>query len=107
MSSQSKGDTSAIRNDSSPEQPVGPLATKAGFGSDIVAETLRALDLPYIALNPGASYRGLHDSIVNYLGNKSPEMLLCLHEEHAIHIAQGYAKVTDKTMPPPSIPTSA
>jgi thiamine pyrophosphate-dependent acetolactate synthase large subunit-like protein len=98
MSSQSKGDTSAIRNDSSPEQPVGPLATKAGFGSDIVAETLRALDLPYIALNPGASYRGLHDSIVNYLGNKSPEMLLCLHEEHAIHIAQGYAKVTDKTM---------
>ena len=55
MSSQSKGDTSAIRNDSSPEQPVGPLATKAGFGSDIVAETLRALDLPYIALNPGAS----------------------------------------------------
>ncbi len=54
--------------------------------------------LTYIALNPGASYRGLHDSIVNYLGNKNPEMLLCLHEEHAIHIAQGYAKVTDKPM---------
>jgi len=90
-----------IRNraeDSGREEPQGPLATRAGFGSDVVAETLRALDLPYIALNPGASYRGLHDSIVNYLGNKQPEMLLCLHEEHCIHIAQGYAKVTDKTM---------
>jgi acetolactate synthase-1/2/3 large subunit len=86
------------RNDLSREEPKGPLATKAGFGSDVIAETLRDLDLTYIALNPGASYRGLHDSIVNYLGNKNPEMLLCLHEEHAIHIAQGYAKVTDKPM---------
>lgn len=86
------------RNDSGREEPQGPLATKAGFGSDVVAETLSALDFPYIALNPGASYRGLHDSIVNYLGNKQPEMLLCLHEEHAIHIAQGYAKVTNKPM---------
>ena len=86
------------RNDLSREEPAGPLAAKAGFGSDVVAETLRDMDLTYIALNPGASYRGLHDSIVNYLGNKNPEMLLCLHEEHAIHIAQGYAKVTDKPM---------
>lgn len=86
------------RDYSGREEPQGPLAKKAGFGSDVVAETLRDLDLPYIALNPGASYRGLHDSIVNYLGNKNPEMLLCLHEEHAIHIAQGYAKVTDKPM---------
>ena len=86
------------RNDLSREEPKGPLATKAGFGSDVIAETLRDMDLTYIALNPGASYRGLHDSIVNYLGNKNPEMLLCLHEEHAIHIAQGYAKVTDKPM---------
>lgn len=90
--------TRDLRNDTGRELPEGPLATKAGFGSDIVAETLRALDLPYIALNPGASYRGLHDSIVNYLGNTKPEMLLCLHEEHAIHIAQGYAKVTGKPM---------
>lgn len=58
----------------------GPLGN-ALFGSDIVAETLRALDIPDIALNPGASYRGLHDSIVNYLGNKAPQMLLCPHEE--------------------------
>ena len=71
---------------------------RAGFGSDVVAETLRALDIPYIALNPGASYRGLHDSLVNYLGNERPQMLLCLHEESAVAIAHGYAKVTGKAM---------
>jgi thiamine pyrophosphate-dependent acetolactate synthase large subunit-like protein len=70
----------------------------AGFGSDVVADALRALDIPYIALNPGASYRGLHDSLVNYLGNERPQMLLCLHEESAVAIAHGYAKVTGKAM---------
>lgn len=68
------------------------------FGSDIIAETLEALDLPYIALNPGASYRGLHDSLVNHLGNRAPQMLLCLHEEHAVALAHGYAKVTGRAM---------
>src|SRR6202008_4479851 len=69
-----------------------------GWGSDVAAETLRALQIPYIALNPGASYRGLHDSIVNYLGNETPQMLLCLHEEVAVSIAHGYSKVTGKAM---------
>src|SRR5215210_2330295 len=59
---------------------------------------LRALDIPYLALNPGASYRGLHDSIVNYLGNTRPQMLLCLHEEAAVAIAHGYAKASGKMM---------
>jgi thiamine pyrophosphate-dependent acetolactate synthase large subunit-like protein len=73
-------------------------ATAAAFGSDVVAETLRALRIPYIALNPGASYRGLHDSIVNFLGNEQPQILLCLHEESAVAIAHGYAKVTGRAM---------
>src|SRR5687768_5927706 len=76
-----------------------PYGTNApAFGSDVVAETLSQLDIPYIALNPGASYRGLHDSIVNFLGNEQPQMLLCLHEEAAVAIAHGYAKVTGKAM---------
>ncbi len=54
--------------------------------------------IPYIALNPGASFRGLHDSLVNFLGNRDPQMLLCLHEEHAVAIAHGYAKVTGRPM---------
>ncbi len=80
------------------ERPVAAGANAAAFGSDVVAETLRALDIPYIALNPGASFRGLHDSLVNFLGNERPQMLLCLHEEAAIAIAHGYAKVTGRAM---------
>src|SRR5688572_26189564 len=76
-----------------------PYGTNApAFGSDVVADTLSQLDIPYIALNPGASYRGLHDSLVNYLGNEQPQMLLCLHEESAVAIAHGYAKVTGRAM---------
>src|SRR5262249_31008126 len=80
------------------ERPIGPLAPDARFGSDVAADTLRALDIPYIALNPGASFRGLHDSLVNRLGNERPTMLLCLHEEHAVAIAHGWAKVTGRAM---------
>jgi len=80
------------------ERPLPSGANAPAFGSDIIADTLRALDIPYIALNPGASYRGLHDSLVNHLGNARPQMLLCLHEEHAVAIAHGYAKVTGRAM---------
>src|SRR6202163_1830630 len=80
------------------ERPTPAGANAPGFGSDVIADALRSLDIPYIALTPGASYRGLHDSIVNYLGNSSPQMLLCLHEEAAVAIAHGYAKVTGKAM---------
>ncbi len=80
------------------ERPTPAGANAPGFGSDVIAEALSSLDIPYIALTPGASYRGLHDSIVNYLGNSKPQMLLCLHEEAAVAIAHGYAKVTGKAM---------
>lgn len=80
------------------EQPTAAGINAPQFGSDVIADALRALDIPYIALNPGASYRGLHDSLVNYLGNTAPQMLLCLHEEAAVAIAHGYAKVTGKAM---------
>ena len=94
MNKQSKPETGAAQV----EQPIPAGVNAPGFGSDVVAETLRALDIRYVALNPGASYRGLHDSLVNYLGNEKPQMLLCLHEESAVAIAQGYAKVTGRAM---------
>src|ERR1700742_3928972 len=87
-----KIDTAAV------ERPIPSGTNAADFGSDVVAEVLRDLDIPYIALNPGASYRGLHDSLVNHIGNAAPQMLLCLHEEAAVAIAHGYAKVTGKAM---------
>jgi thiamine pyrophosphate-dependent acetolactate synthase large subunit-like protein len=68
------------------------------WGSDAVAEMLRRLEVPFVSLNPGASYRGLHDSLVNYLGNETPQLVLCLHEEHAVAVAHGYAKVTGRPM---------
>ncbi|MBV8791000.1 MAG: thiamine pyrophosphate-binding protein [Pseudolabrys sp.] len=83
---------------SSLDRPVPAGVNEAGFGSDVVADALRATKIPYLALNPGASYRGFHDSIVNYLGNTQPQMLLCLHEESAVAIAHGYAKVTGQAM---------
>ena len=79
------------------ERPL-PAEAAGSWGSDSVADVLRALGIPYIALNPGSSYRGLHDSIVNHLGNDRPQMLLCLHEESAVALAHGWAKVTGRPM---------
>jgi acetolactate synthase-1/2/3 large subunit len=52
-------------------------------------------------LNPGSSFRGIHDSLVNYeSGTKpNPEIILCCHEEIAVAVAHGYAKATGKIMP--------
>jgi thiamine pyrophosphate-dependent acetolactate synthase large subunit-like protein len=72
--------------------------TTAAWGSDAIAELLRALEIPYIALTPGASFRGLHDSLVNHLGNTRPELLLCVHEESAVALAHGYARVTGRPL---------
>jgi thiamine pyrophosphate-dependent acetolactate synthase large subunit-like protein len=79
------------------EKPLPSEGTSL-WGSDAIAEAIRSLDIPYVALNPGSSYRGLHDSLVNKLGNEKPQMLLCLHEEAAVAIAHGWAKVTEKPM---------
>lgn len=80
------------------DSPTPSTPADTVYGSDAIASVLRTLDIPFIALNPGASYRGLHDSIVNYLGNKTPQMILCLHDEHAVSIAQGYFKASDRMM---------
>jgi thiamine pyrophosphate-dependent acetolactate synthase large subunit-like protein len=80
------------------DRPLPSAPSNRVWGSDAIAAMLRELDIPYIALNPGSSYRGLHDSIVNYLGNTRPRMLLCLHEESAVALAHGYAKVTGRPL---------
>src|ERR687885_1756053 len=78
----------------------GPAAYPHGprrYGSDIISDLLQQFEIPYAALNPGSSYRGLHDSIVQR-GSNQPEMILCQHEEIAVQIAHGYAKATEKPM---------
>ncbi len=79
------------------DRPI-PSEITTYYGSDAIADMMRKLDTPYVALNPGSSFRGLHDSLVNYLGNRDPQILLCLHEEHAVAIAHGWAKVTGKPL---------
>lgn len=69
-----------------------------GWGSDVVAEMLRRLGIKYVCVNPGSSFRGLHDSLINYLGNEKPTMLLALHEQSVVAIAHGYAKVKREPM---------
>ena len=87
----------AVSQPPAAEKPVTAPAT-SWWASDTIAATLRALDVPYIALVPGASYRGLHDSLVNFLGNERPQMLVCLHEEHTVAIAHGYYRVCGRMM---------
>ena len=68
-----------------------------GWQSDVIVDLIKQYDFEYITLNPGASFRGLHDSLVNY-GKNDPQMMLCNHEEIAVQIAHGYAKATGKPM---------
>jgi thiamine pyrophosphate-dependent acetolactate synthase large subunit-like protein len=78
--------------------PIPSTPDTTVWCSDAIADMLRALDIPYVLLNPGASFRGLHDSIVNHLGNEKPQMIVVLHEEHAVAIAHGYTKVAGKPL---------
>ena len=80
------------------DRPEGKPDESVAWGSDVAAQMLRRFGIPFISLNPGASYRGLHDSLVNHLGNERPGILLCLHEDHSVAIAHGYAKATGEPM---------
>ncbi len=88
----------SLQADRGTESPPAPVDQRIGWGSDVVAQMLRRLDVPFIALTPGASFRGLHDSLVNHLGNTAPQIILCLHEEHTVAIAQGFAKASSRAM---------
>jgi acetolactate synthase-1/2/3 large subunit len=67
-------------------------------GSDFMVDVLKSLGFEYIASNPGSSFRGLHESVINYGGNQAPEFITCCHEESAIGMAHGYAKIEGKPM---------
>src|SRR6266540_1383290 len=67
------------------------------YGSDVIVELMQRFGIQYASLNPGSTFRGLHDSIVNYGGN-NPEIITCQPEESAVQIAHGYARVTGQPM---------
>ena len=65
-------------------------------GSDFMVDVIKSLGFEYICSNPGSSFRGLHESIINYGGNRNPEFLTCCHEESSVAMGQGYFKIEGK-----------
>jgi acetolactate synthase-1/2/3 large subunit len=84
--------------DDTSKAPVsGIKKSNKRYQSDVVVDMIKRYGFEHIALNPGASYRGLHDSLVNY-GENDPPMMLCTHEKIAVQIAHGYARHSGKPM---------
>jgi len=87
----------AIPAESDPTGAVEVL-TSDRPGSDFMIDVFKSLGFEYMAANPGSSFRGLHESLVNYGGNKAPEFITCTHEELSVSLAHGYAAVTGKPL---------
>ena len=81
-----------------PPGDVQVIAADERSGSDFMVDVLKSLDFDYICANPGSSFRGLHESIINYGGNFSPELVTCLHEESSVAMAHGYFKAAGKPL---------
>jgi len=77
-----------------PEDPV----IQSSCGSDYMVDVIKSLGLEYITTNPASSFRGLHEALVNYGGNSAPELLTCTHEEIAVAMGHGYAKIEGKPL---------
>jgi thiamine pyrophosphate-dependent acetolactate synthase large subunit-like protein len=67
-------------------------------GADFMVDVLKSLEFDYVCANPGSSFRGLHESLVNYGGNSRPELITCCHEESSVAMAHGYAKIEGKPL---------
>src|SRR3954470_12153242 len=73
---------------------VKPIAGRAG--SDFMVDVIKSLDIDYVYSNPASSFRGIHESLINYGKNTKPEFITCMHEESSVAMAHGNFKVTGK-----------
>jgi acetolactate synthase I/II/III large subunit len=92
-----------VSRDAGDVRPVAATARDRAVvrpGSDVMVQVLRDLGIEYVAANPGSSFEGLHESVINYGNppNKMPEFITALHEESAVTMAHGYGKATGKPM---------
>jgi acetolactate synthase-1/2/3 large subunit len=78
--------------------PAADALTADHPGSDFMVDIVKSLGIEYVCANPGSSFRGLHESLVNYGGNKNPELITCCHEEASVAMAHGYAKIEGKPL---------
>lgn len=97
VASPAQGTAPMPPRESDPSGHVESLTTERP-GGDFMVDVLKSLDFEYIASNPGSSFRGIHESIINYGGNQLPEFLTCLHEESSVAMAHGYFKAEGKPM---------
>src|SRR6202790_2093869 len=74
------------------------ILTADRTGSDFMVDVIKSLGIEYICANPGSSFRGIHESIINYGGNKGPELITCMHEESSVAMGHGYAKIEGKPL---------
>jgi acetolactate synthase I/II/III large subunit len=81
------------------EVPVSAdVLTADRTGSDFMVDVLKSIGFEYVCANPGSSFRGLHESLINYGGNKNPEFITCCHEESSVAMAHGYYKIEGKPL---------
>jgi acetolactate synthase-1/2/3 large subunit len=78
--------------------PTKDPVSQSTSGGDFMVDVFKTLDIEYLAMNCASSFRGLHEAVLNHGGNTKPEILTCPHEEIAVHMAQGYAKIEGKPM---------
>src|SRR6202049_1639465 len=91
-------DPATLARENGSAQPVRSNRIIEHPGSDFMVDLIRSLGIEYAACNPGSSFEGLHESIINYGNNTMPELLTCHHEEAAVAMAHGYAKIEGKPM---------
>ena len=83
----------AVEAESGSVPATAEVLTADHPGSDFMVDVIKSLGFEFVCANPGSSFRGLHESVVNYGGNKDPEFITCCHEESSIAMAHGYSKI--------------
>ncbi|MES1256350.1 MAG: thiamine pyrophosphate-dependent enzyme [Acidobacteriota bacterium] len=81
------------------DQPFSVAANAVNLersGSDYMLDVIKSLGFEFVCANPGSSFRAIHESVINYGGNKAPELITCTHEESSVAMAHGYYKIEGK-----------
>jgi thiamine pyrophosphate-dependent acetolactate synthase large subunit-like protein len=88
----------AVARETGAARPAAEARVIENPGSDFMVDVLKTLNIEYLSANPGSTFESLHESLINYGDNKMPEFLTCTHEENAVAMAHGYAKIEGKPM---------
>ena len=91
---------SQIQREAGDARPPLSVRSSIAPGSDLMVDVLRGLGVEYVASNPGSSFEGLQESIINHghPPNRMPEFITALHEMSAVDMASGYGRSEGKPM---------